>query len=85
MPVFVYRRVTSVPYARRGTGRASSWYGGRVCSIKVSVVGPSHRKEDVRGSLIGAPLTDLNFIDHKVNDYNEQDRDSSSTNRTTRK
>ena len=55
-------------YHRSGTGRAPGWYGGRVCTIEVRLMGPCHRLEAVRSALGGAKLTDLNIRDSTDND-----------------
>ena len=49
----------SSPYCRAGTGRGSGWYGGRVCTIEVSVIGPLSHLEKVRYSLGSAHLSGL--------------------------
>ena len=49
------------PCAKSGTGRGSGWYGARVCTIEVFVVGPRQRHGEVQDVLDGAELAKLKF------------------------
>lgn len=70
----------SLPFSRAGTGRASGWYGSRVCSIEVSVVGPLSRLPYVRNALDNAPLLRLQFNKVTHTDRTNNDRDKTCTN-----
>ena len=56
----------SAPYARLGTGRGHGSYGGRVCTIKVSVMGSRKHMLEVEQAFGSAQLTNLQ-LHHESN------------------
>lgn len=69
----------SSPFSRAGTGRGSGWYGGKVCTIKVSVVGPLSCLGKVHNALCSAPLTRLQLHSDVDTDKTDKDMERSCT------
>ena len=69
----------SAPYARVGTGRGSGWYGGRVCTVKVFVMGSGIKHLlEVKEALCGAQLKGFQLHSETDKDYDADDESEHS-------